>query len=121
LKKEARLDFDFAWMEGLVARKVALAAPDDLDGAALRKWRELEAEIRPSQVHQLANLCRNHENLLEIRKAKAAAVKGGTFEAMAVAKNGSLVPSPYIRAETRLLALENRMLLALGIGDEDLF
>jgi phage terminase small subunit len=104
-----------------VARKVALTAPDDLDEAALRKWRELEAEIRPSQSHLLANFCRNHENLLEVRKAKAAAVKAGTFSGMVVSKNGALGPSPYIRAETRLLALENRMLLALGIGDEDLF
>jgi hypothetical protein len=104
-----------------MGRKTAIKPPDDLDELALRKWLELSPWITASQSHLLANLCRNHANLLAIRKAKAAAVNSGTFEAMITAKNGSLTPSPYIRAETRLLALENRMLLALRVGDEDLF
>ena len=104
-----------------MGRKTALKAPDDLDEVALLKWNELVAEIRPSQCHLLANLCRNHSNMIAIRKAKAAAVKDGTFQAMTVAKNGATVPSVFIRSETRLLALENRMLAALGIGDEDFF
>jgi hypothetical protein len=101
--------------------ELELEPPDDLDEVALRKWHDLASEVRRSQRHLLANLARNHGNLIAVRKAKAAAVKEGTFQAMAVAKNGSTVPSPYIRAETRLLALENRMLLALRVGDEDFF
>jgi hypothetical protein len=104
-----------------VGRKMARTAPDDLDEVALKMWRELEPVVTATQCHLLANLCRNHASLIEIRRAKAAAVRAGTYEAMVVAKNGALVPSPFIRAETRLLALENRMLMALGVGDEDLF
>jgi len=104
-----------------MARKTEpeLEPPDDLDEEGLRKWRELAPGIEFSQRHLLANLCRNHSNLRAIAKAKAEAKKNGTFEAMITARNGSLVPSPFIRAETRLLALENRMLLALGIGDDE--
>jgi len=104
-----------------MARKTEpeLEPPDDLDEEGLRKWRELAPRLEfSSQHHLLANLCRNHSNLRAICKAKAAAKAAGTFEAMVLAKNGALVPSPYIRAETRLLALENRMLIALDIGDD---
>jgi hypothetical protein len=108
-------------VEGDVVKKQAIVAPDDLDDIATQKWNDLAEGITPNQRHLLANLCRNHSNLIAVRRSKAAAVKNGTFEAMVTAKNGALVPSPYIRAETRLLALENRMLLALRIGDEELF
>jgi phage terminase small subunit len=108
-------------LEDAVAKKQAIAAPDDLDEVAARKWNELAPGITPTQRHLLANLCRNHSNLLAVRRAKASAVKNGTFEAMVTAKNGALVPSPYIRTETRLLTIENRMLAALRIGDEVFF
>jgi hypothetical protein len=101
-----------------MTRKVALVAPDDLDEAGLLKWSELAARIKVSQAPLLANLCRNHSNLLAIRRAKAEAVKSGTYQAMTIAKNGSLGPNPFMKAETKLLTLENRMILALGLGDE---
>ena len=104
-----------------MATRRAITAPADLDEVALQKWNELAPGITATQTHLLANLCRNHSNLIAIRRAKAAAVKSGAFEAMVTAKNGALVASPYIRAETRLLALENRMLLALRVGDEEFF
>jgi phage terminase small subunit len=99
-----------------MTRKLAIKPPSDLDEEALEKWHELEPRIAASQSQLLANLCRNHWNLVRIREAKAQAVKSGGFEAMIMAKNGSMVPSPYIRAETRLMVLENRMLAALGLG-----
>ena len=99
-----------------MARKTAIRPPSDLDEAALAAWRELESRVSESQADLLANLCRNRSNLIAVRTAKAASVRDGTFRAMTVAKNGTQVPCPFIKTETRLLALELRMLAALGIG-----
>ena len=95
--------------------------PKDFDADARKKWREmlrLKPDISPSQGETLANLCRNHSNLVAIRKAKAAAQKDGSFTAMVTAKNGSLVQNPLIKAESRLIVLENRMLGVLKLNDD---
>jgi hypothetical protein len=101
-----------------MAKRIPMQPPENFDEAALECWREWEPKITNCQRILFENLCQNHSNLRAVRKAKAAAKKSGTFEAMAVAKNGVLGPHPLVRQETKLLAIENRMLVALGIGED---
>ena len=92
--------------------------PKDLDAAARRKWVELTemVDLGEPDGELLASYCRNHSNLMDVRKAKKAQQKAKQFTTMTVAKNGSTVLNPLIVAESRLMQAGGRMLVQLGIS-----
>jgi phage terminase small subunit len=92
--------------------------PKDLDREARRKWGELTemADLGELDADLLASFCRNHSNLMEVRKVKKAQQKAKQFQTMTVAKNGSTVLNPLIVAESRLMQAGGRMLVQLGIS-----
>ena len=91
--------------------------PVDLDPAARKKWRELIDACDPdADPELLANFCRQHAVLLEIREERARQQKAGTFKTMVPGRDGTEVLNPLLVHEGRLVASLNRMLKTLGFG-----
>lgn len=91
--------------------------PSDLDYQAKKKWRELVGCVDvDADLEMLANYCRQHSNLLAIRRERARQQKRGKFETMTRGRDGTKVINPLITAENRMVASLNRMLKGLGLA-----
>ncbi|MBB5331879.1 P27 family phage terminase small subunit [Tunturiibacter gelidoferens] len=95
-----------------------LKMPKDLDRDARAKWREITemADLQPLDAELLANYCRTHSTLIDVRKQKKIQIAAKVFHTMVTAKNGSTVMHPLLIAESRLMQAGGRMLVQLGLS-----
>ena len=92
--------------------------PRDLDKDGRAKWHEITeiADLEEIDAELLANYCRTHSTLMDVRRTKKAQQKAKVFKTMVVAKNGAVVLNPILTAESRLMQASGRMLVQLGIS-----
>jgi phage terminase small subunit len=95
-----------------------LKMPRDLDKDAKAKWHQITeiADLESLDAELLANYCRTHSNLMDVRRAKKLQQDAKTFRTMTTAKNGAVVLNPLIVAESRLMQAGGRMLVQLGLS-----
>lgn len=94
--------------------------PSDLDYQGKKKWEELIGSVDvDADAEMLGNYCRQHSNLLAIRREKKKQQKSGKFRTMVKGRDGTMALHPLITAENRMVSSLNRMLQTLGLASRE--